>query len=126
MLFSRQVRDKLKLTTALVAELPKEFNESVESALRSWWSNIRKTGGMRLTEHGYYVFSRVLDLAHYGIDIKSTPGNCRIVLTLDRTLQTPYYIEIEKRIPVRVYMFGSKEAMTAQLYGDLEKFLSNY
>ncbi len=118
------VRDKLKLTAALVAELPAEFSESVESASRSWWSNIRKTGGMRLTDHGYYVFSRVLDLAHYGIDIKPTAS--RIVLALDRKLQTPYYIEIEKRIPVRVYMFGSREAVTAQLYGDLEKFLKNY
>ncbi len=120
------VRDKLKLTAALVAELPAEFSETVESAARSWWSNIRKTGGMRLTDHGYYVFSRVLDLAHYGIDINPTPGNRRIVLALDRKLQTPYYIEIEKRIPVRVHMFGSREAVTAQLYGDLEKFLENY
>ena len=120
------MRDKLKLTAALVAQLPEEFSESVESASRTWWSNIRKTGGMRLSEHGYYVFSRVLNLAHYGIDIKPTPGNRRIVLTLDRKLQAPYYIEIVKRIPVKVYMFGSREAVAAQLYGDLEKFLNNY
>ena len=120
------MRDKLKLTEALVAELPEQFEVSVESALRSWWANIRKTGGMRLSEHGYYVFSRVLDIAHYGIDIKPSPGNRRIVLTLDRKLQTPYYIELVKRIPVRVYMFGSREAVAAQLYGDLEKFLKNY
>jgi hypothetical protein len=25
-----------------------------------------------------------------------------------------------------VYMFGSREAVAAQLYGDLEKFLNNY
>tara|TARA_R110000868_G_scaffold411595_1_gene705750 strand:- start:3365 stop:3727 length:363 start_codon:yes stop_codon:yes gene_type:complete len=120
------VRDKLKLTKALVAELPEEFHEPVEVASRTWWANIRKTGGMRLTDHGYYVFSRVLELAHYGIDIKPTPANRRIILTLDRKLQTPYYIELSKRIPVRVYMFGSREAVVAQLYGDLEKFLSNY
>ena len=120
------MRDKLKLTQALVAELPEQFEESVESASRSWWANIRKTGGMRLSGHGYYIFSRVLDLAHYGIDIKPTPGNRRVILTLDRKLQSPYYIEIEKRIPVRVYMFGSREAVAAQLYGDLEKFLKNY
>jgi hypothetical protein len=119
------VRDKLKLTAALVAELPAEFSESVESASRSWWSNIRKTGGMRLTDHGYYVFSRVLDLAHYGIDIKSTPGNRRIVLALDRKLQTPYYIEIKKRIPVCVYMFGSREALMATLHGDMQRFISS-
>jgi len=120
------VRDKLKLTEILVAELPEEFADTVESARRSWWSNIRKTGGMRLTEHGFYIFSRVLKLSHYGIDINQTPGNRRIVLTLDRKLQSPYYIEIVKGIPVKLHMFGSREAVAAQLYGDLEKFLNNY
>jgi hypothetical protein len=107
------VRDKLKLTQALVANLPAEFAEPVEVAVKTWWANIRKTGGLRLTEHGFYVFSRVLDLAHYELEIKPTPGNRRIVLTLDRKLQS-------------VYMFGSREAVVAQLYGDLEKFLRNY
>jgi hypothetical protein len=120
------VRDKLKLTQALVASLPAEFAESVDVARTTWWSNIRKTGGMRLTEHGFYVFSRVLDLAHYELEIKPTPGNRRIVLTLDRKLQSPYYIRIDKRIPTVVCMFGSREAVVAQLYGDLEKFLKNY
>jgi hypothetical protein len=120
------VRDKLKLTETLVASLPAEFAEPVEVARKTWWSNIRKTGGMRLTEHGFYVFSRVLDLAHYELEIKPTPGNRRIVLTLDRKLQSPYYIRIDKRIPISVYMFGSREAVVAQLYGDLEKFLINY
>ena len=120
------VRDKLKLTQALVANLPAEFAEPVEVAVKTWWSNIRKTGGMRLTEHGFYVFSRVLDLAHYELEINPTPGNRRIVLTLDRKLQSPYYIRIDKRIPTSVYMFGSREAVMAQLYGDLEKFLKNY
>jgi hypothetical protein len=120
------VRDKSKLTQALVANLPAEFAESAEVAQKTWWVNIRKTGGMRLTEHGFYVFSRVLDLAHYELEIKPTPSNRRIELTLDRKLQSPYYIKIDKRIPTGVCMFGSREAVVAQLYGDLEKFLKKY
>jgi hypothetical protein len=120
------VRDKLKLTQALVTNLPEEFAEPAEVAVKTWWANIRKTGGMRLTEHGFYVFSRVLELDHYELEIKPTPGNRRIVLTLDRKLQSPYYIRIDTRIPASVYMFGSREAVMAQLYGDLEKFLRNY
>jgi hypothetical protein len=72
------------------------------------------------------VFIRVLDLAYYELEIKPTPGNRHIALTLDRKLQSPYYIKIDKRIPTGVYMFGSREAVAAQLYGDLEKFLRNY
>ena len=124
--FNPAVRDKVKLTQALVANLPEGFDETVEVAVKTWWSNIRKTGGMRLTEHGFYIFSRVLELDHYELEINPTPGNRRIVLTLDRKLQSPYYIKIDKRIPTSVYMFGSREAVIAQLYGDLEKFLRNY
>jgi hypothetical protein len=120
------VRDKAKLTEALVANLPEGFGEPADVALKTWWSNIRRTGGMRLTEHGFYIFSRVLELDHYELEIKPTPGNRRIILTLDRKLQSPYYIRIDKRIPTGVYMFGSREAVVAQLYGDLEKFLRNY
>lgn len=120
------VRDKLAITQALVAQLPESFAEPVEIAARTWWANIRKTGGLRLTEHGFYVFSRVLDLAHYDLDIHPGPGNRRTILSLDRKLQSPYYIRIEKRIPVEICMFGSREAVVAQLYGNLEKFLINY
>jgi hypothetical protein len=37
-----------------------------------------------------------------------------------------YYILGNKKIPVDLVMFGSKEAMLINLYGDLDKFLSNY
>ena len=119
------MRNKVKLTEALVAALPVEFAESLTIALRTWWANIRRTGGMRLTDHGFYVLDRVLKLAYHGIEIKSTTATQHMLLALDRKLQTPYYVEIDKRIPVRLHMFGSKEAMTAQLFGDLEKFLSS-
>jgi hypothetical protein len=48
------------------------------------------------------------------------------VLALDRKLQMPYYIVGKKKIPVDLVMFGSKEAMLVNLYGDLDKFLRNY
>ena len=48
------------------------------------------------------------------------------VLSLDRKLQMPYYIVGKKKIPVDLVMFGSKEAMLVNLYGDLDKFLRNY
>jgi len=121
------VRDKVKLTETLVAELPEEFRESVDNALKTWWANIRKSGGLRLTDHGFYVFTRVLDLASYKVEMKQSADKMRrLILTLDKKLQTPYYIEITKRMPVCLHMFGSREAVTAHLYGDLEKFLNNY
>jgi hypothetical protein len=49
-----------------------------------------------------------------------------MLLNLDRKLQLPYYIVVKKKLPVKIVMFGSKEAMLARLYGNLDKFLENY
>jgi hypothetical protein len=48
------------------------------------------------------------------------------MLKLDRKLQMPYYIEVKKKIPINIIFFGSREAMLARLYGNLNKFLDNY
>jgi hypothetical protein len=45
---------------------------------------------------------------------------------MDRRLQQPYYIVTKKMIPVKIIFFGSKEAMIANLYGDIKKFIDNY
>ena len=52
--------------------------------------------------------------------------NMQTVLDLDRKLEQPYYIVTKKGEPVAILFFGSKEAMMANLYGDLDKFLDNY
>ena len=120
------MRDKKKLTETLVAELPAHLGITAEDAYATWWANLRTAGGLRLTDRGYDIFCEHLDLEHHHYSLEPFRITMTHVLALDRKLQTPYYIEIEKRIPVRVYMFGSREAVTAQLYGDLEKFLKNY
>lgn len=120
------VRDKLKLTEVLISQLPDEEKETVDRAMSLWWYNIRQGGGLRLTELGFYILSKVLELEHYGVDIDPHKLDRKAVLKLDRRLQMPYYIEAKKKIPVRIIMFGSREALLARLYGDLDKFLENY
>jgi hypothetical protein len=120
------VRDKFKLTETLVAQLPEGSEETVDRAMRQWWANIRKNGGMRLTDYGYLVFTEILDLERYSLEINPETYDRRIVLDLDRKLQSPYYIEIKKHQPRQLIMFGSREAVLARLYGRLDKFLENY
>lgn len=120
------MRDKLRLTQTLVAQLPAGSEETADRAMRQWWSNIRKTGGMRLSEYGYMVFCDVLDLERYGLEINLETYNRKTILELDRKLQMPYYIEIKKHQPRQIIMFGSREALLARLYGNLDKFLENY
>jgi len=121
------VRNKLKLTEQLVNQLPEEQRISVESARVSWWYNLRPTGGLRLTQLGWFALADTLDLEFYEYRIDDPMKfNQHTILDLDRKLQMPYYIITTKGVPKSIVFFGSKEAVLANLYGSLEKFLDNY
>ena len=121
------MRDKRKLTEELINLLPEEQRISVASAIPSWWCNLRRNGGMRLTGLGYQVFADDLELEHYSYAINDPLlFNQQTILKLDRKMQMPYYIEAKKGIPKRIIFFGSKEAVMVNLYGNLQQFLDNY
>jgi hypothetical protein len=121
------VRNKLKLTEQLVSQLPEKQRISVESARVSWWYNLRPTGGLRLTQLGWFALAQDLDLEFYEYKRQDPVSfNQYTILALDRKLKMPYYIVVSKGVPKAVIFFGSKEAVLANLYGSLEKFLDNY
>jgi hypothetical protein len=121
------VRDKLKLTEQLVAQLDSDLGITITQAMRTWWFNIRKNGGMRLTGPGYSVFTKQLDLARYEWSIPDPHQfNQRVILALDKKIQMPYYISSTKGIPKKIVFFGSQEAVWLNLYGNLQQFLDNY
>ena len=120
------MRDKLKLTQAIINQLPPGSEMDATVAMKCWWYNIRASGGLRLTELGYFTFKKVMDLESYAMPIEWEKFDRLTMLKLDRKLQMPYYIEVKKKIPQHVIFFGAKEAMMARLYGDLNKFLDNY
>jgi len=121
------VRDKRKLTEELIALLPSEQRISLESAIPSWWFNLRRNGGMRLTAMGYQKFAKDLDLEHYSYSIDNPLlFNQHTILKLDRKMQMPYYIHAVKGIPKEIVFFGSKEAVMVNLYQNLQQFLDNY
>ena len=125
--FILDVRDKRKLTEELIALLPDEQRISVASALPSWWFNIRRNGGMRLTGTGYQTLAEDLELEHYSYNIDDPlTFNKQLILKLDRKMQMPYYIHAVKGIPKRIVFFGGKEAVMVNLYGNIEQFLDNY
>ena len=125
--YIREVRDKRKLTEELVKQLDPDLGITVKRAMHTWWFNIRKNGGMRLTGPGYTVFVEQLDLARYEWPIQDPHQfNQHVILDLDRKMQMPYYISTTKGIPKKIVFFGSREAVMVNLYGDLQKFLDNY
>ena len=121
------MRDKLKLTKKLVAELSEEDRITVQQARVAWWHNFRSAGGMRLTGIGYRAFCDALDIVSYDYTIDNPlEFNQQMILDLDRKIQTPYYIHAVKGIPKKIVFFGSKEAVMVNLYGNLQQFLDNY
>jgi hypothetical protein len=121
------VRNKQKLTEELVKQLDSDSGITVKRAMHSWWFNIRKTGGMRLTGPGYKIFCEELDLARYEFAIEDPHSfNQHTILDLDKKMQMPYYIHAVKGIPKKIVFFGSQEAVMVNLYGNLKKFLENY
>jgi hypothetical protein len=120
------VRDKLKLVETLISALPDGHEETPDRAMKLWWYNIRSNGGLRLTDIGYFVLKNMLDIESYDMAIDLERFDRQMLLMLDRKLQMPYYIVVKKKLPVKIVMFGSQEAVLARLYGNLDKFLENY
>ena len=120
------MRDKKKLTEELISLLPEEERISPQSARIAWWFNLRRNGGMRLTKIGYETLAHQIELAYYEYNVEPFSINSKMIIALDRKLQQPWYLYTVKMMPRTLVFFGSKEAMMANLYGDLKKFLDNY
>ena len=120
------MRDKRKLTEELIQHLPEQHKITVQEAIPLWWHNLRGSGGMRLTRMGFETFTKLLDLEHYEYAVDPHLITNRMIIELDRKLQQPWYVVFHKQMPKSIIFFGSKEAMMANLYGDLKKFIDNY
>jgi hypothetical protein len=119
------MRDKLSLTQEILKELP-TLAISLHEIMPVLWKNIRGDGGMRLTTIGYDLFVKELKRNTYSIKLEVFEIDAKMMLALDRKLNHPYYIVYTKNIPIELILFDSSEAMLANLYGDLKKFLDNY
>ena len=125
---------KLDIVQRLLADIPNALREPEDRAMKTWWANIRPQGGLRLTQHGYHIMHEVLQLESWQMDLSGTdpshPSRSRItkkiILDLDRKLAWPYYLDFNARKKRRrIVFFGSREAMMASMYGDLERWLAS-
>jgi hypothetical protein len=96
---------------------------TLEEARRTWYQNIRESGGLRLNFLGYRTL-QMLGVQSWPVelaDIKryTTPP---MLLELDRKMKYPYFIDYKNK---RMIMFSSRDAMMATLYGDLAEWLKN-
>ena len=117
-----------------MGQIPDDCRESIDQAMITWWVNIRRDGGFRLTQHGYEIMHDVLKLESWSLDLSDpedkktsrTRIDKRMILDMDRKLQWPYYLDFDVRKKrKRLVFFGSREAMMATMYGDLGQWLAS-
>ena len=115
------MRNKEELTKLLIQQLPNDNQPDDKSAFHSWWYNTRDNGGMRLTSTGFQLMKR-LKFEYWEFEFPEgfAQKTKRVILGLDRKLEWPYYYGKK-----RIAFFGSKEAMMANLTGDIELWLAN-
>ena len=93
-------------------------------AMQRWWVNLRETGGLRLTDLGREVFSSVVGYESFEFETSAEILTGRNLVSLDRKMSAPYHLQKNRKTAV-LTMFGSREAMMASLYGDIQKFIDN-
>jgi len=120
---------RLEIVQHLMCQVPEQYQQPLDLAMKTWWVNIRRNGGMRLTEQGYEILHHVLKLESWELDLNDREEKVftkRLIVDLDRKLKWPYYIEVSiKKQRRRIVFFGSREAMMATMYGDLKQWLAS-
>jgi len=120
---------KEEFTKIILAEKP-DIHLTFEQALKTWWMNIRKDGGFRLTDPGDIAF-RSADFEFFDFDFMLKNSNVTLswnqyILELNKKLPCPYYINVKsteaKKMPfIRIY--DSRVAMLINLYGSVDRYI---
>lgn len=115
--------DKTEITRRIILSSTRLGPINLDTALKTWYQNIRPTGGLRLTTYGYKIL-RTLEIESWSWRWPEQKGyvDKKLLLDMDRKLQYPYFINAKTR---EVVFFSSREAMMTTLYGDIKPWLDS-
>ena len=108
-----------EVTEAVILQLPVPMD--LDEAMTTWYYNLRSSGGFRLTALGYQAL-KTAAMNSWSVDINIRDLTKPNLLTLDRKLNWPYYIDARRK---KLILFSSRDAMMATLYGDLKAWISS-
>ena len=111
--------DRLAATQELLAQLDTDID--VDLAMSTWWWDPRPGGGLRLTDVAVDVLHL---LPHWEFDIAESVLTPRNLLSLDRFMTCAYFLHRRRR-QYTLILFGDRESMMANLYGDVERFIAS-
>lgn len=109
------------LTQSILDLLPGGAAINIDHAIHTWYYNIRERGGFRLTALGYTAL-KAAAVDSWSIPLEIKDIDKKGLLTMDRNLQWPYFIDISHR---QLVLFSGRDAVMATLYGDVKQWLVN-
>jgi len=127
------IRDSVKhrITKAILEQLP-ECKLSSESAMKTFWLDIRNEGGLRLSDSGDKAFQEA-DIESFEFpfrlkkitDTEPIYSYQNLMLDLSLKIPCPYFIGRHKPTEPYIKIYDSKVAMMVSLYGDIYEYLRN-
>jgi len=120
---------KEKITQAVLDQLPDDGRPTFENAMTSWWANLRKEGGLRLSIHGDLAF-RKAEIEYFETIVKlgTVHNGQKFMLELNKKIKCPYFIVIKKEQyghQPYIRLYDSKIAMLVEIYGDMVSYLNS-
>lgn len=121
---------KEKITEAVIKELPDHLKINHKDAMVSWWMNIRKEGGLRLTAVGDMAFKAAqIEFYECPFSLEKDDPAQKIILDMNKKLKCPYFLGVNKnkdkeKTPY-IRLYDSKIAMLIGLYGSVKEYLSS-
>jgi hypothetical protein len=117
------VTNKEEITRKILPLIDSTEILDFDYAMKTWWVNIRNTGGLCLTSLGDKMF-RQAKIECYDLILDWTNYSNAGMLMLDRKMPCPYYIHFASKQNF-VSVYDSRVAMMITLHGGVEKFLKN-
>lgn len=119
------ITDKEEIVRKILPLIPDTEISDFDYAMKTWWKNIRSSGGMGLTVYGDQMF-RAAELEYYDFDLGQAShfGGMGTSLRLDKYMMCPYYFYFsDKRKLVRIY--DSRLATMIMLKGNIFEYMEN-
>lgn len=118
------VKDKERIVQAVLPLIPDTEITTAEYAMKTWWTNIRSTGGLGLTKLGADMFEAAgIEYHEFEMGPSHSMGMLATSLVLNRDMECPYYFySNNRRRHVKVY--DSRIAMLILLCGDINEYLT--
>lgn len=122
------ILDKTLITKRVLSVYDPDYTqESLDIALKTWWINIRRGGGLGLTKVGYEAFT-LADLEYHDLSINVVEViKLSMRLDLDRYIPCPWFLSSNLKLNSKMYstlrVYDSRVASMAILHGSLSHYL---